>query len=64
MVRDPNGNRVCKRIARAGNSWAVNVWSGGWYGFATNLRRYYYATREQARMADISDGIGTRGRVA
>ena len=52
----------------ADGSWGVTVWfgppwrdtSGNWT--AQTVRRYYYRTRAQARLADISDNIGTCGR--
>ena len=61
MTTDSNGNRVFKNLRREGNVWGVNVWFGS--GCVTNVRRYYYATREAAQKADISDEIGTDGRV-
>lgn len=41
--------------------WGVNVWLG--VGSATNVLRYYYTTRAQARKADISDYIWGDARV-
>lgn len=43
--------------------WA-DVWFGGLNGVKTNHRQYCYSTRKAAQAADISDNIGTNGRVA
>jgi hypothetical protein len=57
-VRDQNGNRLTQNIKREETSkgllWGVTVWFGGWNGLGTNVRRYYYKTRKEARNADIS----------
>lgn len=52
--------RVRKTIA---STWSVTVWFGH-RDNPTNVMRYEYATRKQARAGDISDGIGKNGRVA
>ena len=56
--------RWVRVTGEAVEAWGSNVWWGGLYGSATNVGRYYYATRAQARESDISDEIGKRGRVA
>lgn len=68
MVRDQNGNALSAdvRWKLIGDlaCWGVTVWFGGAMGPATEVRRYYYRTREQARRGSIGDSIGQRGRVA
>ncbi len=64
MVRDQNGNRLTASVEREGAGWGATVWFGGQNGLGTNVRRYIYQTRDQARDADISDDIGRRGRIA
>tara|TARA_R100000808_G_scaffold13927_1_gene33373 strand:- start:4919 stop:5110 length:192 start_codon:yes stop_codon:yes gene_type:complete len=62
MTRDQDGNPVHKNIepdTRTG--WRVTVWFGT--DPATDIRRYVYLTRAQARRADISDDIGIHGRI-
>ena len=55
-------HRVCKDVRREGpGRWSVNVWWGS--GYVTDVRRYYYRTREHARHADISHNIGKNGRI-
>ena len=56
-IRDQNGNAVFRRIRlEEDGTWACNVWWGGLLnGFATNLMRYHYRTRREARDACISD---------
>jgi hypothetical protein len=70
MTRDQDGNPVHKNIEPytmdAGNmavrtGWRVTVWLGT--DPATDIRRYVYLTRAQARRADISDDIGIHGRI-
>jgi hypothetical protein len=70
MTRDQNGRPIRKNIAResaprgdAPIAWGVTVWFGGWNGLGTDVRRYFYRTRDEARKADISDRLGQRGRV-
>jgi len=63
-IHDSNGNRITRSIAREGDGWGVTVWFGGLNGLATDVRRYVYATREQARRASISDAVGRDGRIA
>lgn len=63
-TRDSNGTPVSASIIRSRDGWAARVWFGGLNGLATDVRTYTYRTREQARRADISDGIGQRGRIA
>jgi len=59
MSTDQNGNRLSKDVRREPDgTWGVTVWFGT---PATNVRRYYYRTREQARQGDISDGPGQNG---
>ena len=54
MIRDQNGDPIKRNVKRSSNGlWGCNVWSGRYP--PTNLRRYFYKTREQARAADISD---------
>ena len=64
IPRDSNGNRLTRDIRREGAGWGVNVWFGGWNGLGTNLRRYVYRTKRQAQNGDISDGVGSSGRIA
>jgi hypothetical protein len=69
MTRDQNGNLITRNVRKAKTpagkpAWAVNVWWGGAYGPATNLRVYFYRQREDARRGDISDDIGKHGRIA
>jgi len=63
-VRDTNGKLIHRSVKRERNGWGVNVWFGGATGPATEIRRYVYRTREQARNADISHDIGSHGRIA
>ena len=63
-IKDSNGTAVTSSIRREALGWGVNVWAGGLNGLATDVRRYTYATREQARRADISDAPGRNGRIA
>lgn len=56
MDYDQNLRPIKRDVRRWGGVWGVWVWSGS--GFVTNLRRYYYRTRAQARMADIADVPG------
>jgi len=64
MIRDPNGNPLHSNVRREGDGWGVTVWFGGFNGLGTNVRRYVYRTRAQARDGDISDSVGDRGRIA
>ncbi len=66
MSRDQNGNMVTRSVRREDDGWTVTVWFGGHpapHSVATNVRRYVYRTREQARDGDIGDPIGVRGRI-
>ena len=63
-TRDGNGARVFRNVAREGGGWGATVWMGGYNGLATDVRRYVYRTRQQARFADISDTSGRCGRIA
>lgn len=68
IIRDQNGNRLTRDVRLetlkdGSEAWGVNVWWGGLYGFATDVRRYYYETRAQARRGDISDSPGQNGCV-
>ena len=55
-IRDQNGRVVRKDIKKhPEGGWEVNVWFGGFNGFATDITRLVYSTREGARQADISD---------
>ena len=57
MLRDQNGRPLVRNIKQESDgSWGCNVWVGR--NPPTNLRRYFYGTREQARDADISDTPG------
>jgi hypothetical protein len=51
---DQNGNKLFRDIRKEGDKWGVNVWAGTWPTMTT-VSRYYYATRAEARNADISD---------
>lgn len=65
IIRDANGKKIAKNIRREANgTYSCQVWFGGGNGLATTVRTYRYATRAQARAGDISDDIGSRGRVA
>ena len=63
---DQNHNPVHRNVERGPEGWGVTVYFGSsqWGGVVTNVRRYYYETRQQARDGDIGDDIGQRGRVA
>lgn len=68
MIRDQNGNQVTRSITQERVDgrvlWGVTVWfGGGWNGMCTDVQRYYYATRRQARNADIAHSPGQYGRV-
>jgi len=55
---DQNGNPVYKDVRQnpINGLWYTNVWSGGGYGEpVSNIRRYGYGTRAQAREGNISD---------
>jgi hypothetical protein len=66
MIRDSNGTPLNRNVRREANGyWYVTVWFGGVNGMGTDVRRYGYRTREQARNGDISDDFGARtGRIA
>ncbi len=66
MTHDQNGTPIHRSVRREPDgTWSANVWFGGGLGgVATNVARYRYLTRAQARDADISDDIGQRGRAA
>ena len=62
-TRDQNGKRITKSVHQdVDGMWWVKVWSGN--KNVTNVREYGYRTRKQARNGDISDGIGTTGRIS
>jgi hypothetical protein len=64
VVKDRNGRRICQRILHnPDGSWDVTVWLGGANGFASEVRRYTYKTREQARRSDITHQLGQHGRI-
>lgn len=68
-ITDPNGRTLRRDVRRetlpgGRAAWGVSVWFGGAGGVATTVRRHYYASREQARAGDISDDVGSRGRVS
>jgi len=61
-MKDQNGHEITKNVRREDDgTWGANVWFGSYP--PTNLRRYFYQTRDQARDADISDEPGKRGCV-
>ena len=62
ITRDQNGNPVHQDIRREVDGWHVTVWFGSYP--ATNIRRYVYETRAQARKADISHTPGRFGCIA
>lgn len=66
MTSECNGQRLTPAIRQeADGTWGVTVWFGGLNNFGTNVRRYRYATRAQARSANISHTPGdSSGRVA
>ena len=51
---DQNGNKLYRRVRLEHGYWGANVWIG--WNRAFNLRRFYYATRDEARNADITKG--------
>lgn len=54
-TKDANGRRLARDVGREPDGlWGVNVWAGRAY--VTDVRRYVYRTRAEARKADISDG--------
>jgi len=55
---------IAKDIRREDRGWGVTVVFGARDNHPTDARRYYYRTRQTARLADISDDIGTDGRSA
>lgn len=64
-IKDSNGRPVTPSVSHDADGWGVTVWMGGRNGLATDVRRYYYATRAQARAASISDAPGdASGRIA
>lgn len=65
IVRDQNGKQLSRNIVRDGDGyWGVNVWFGGLNGLATDVRRYRYRTRNQARAATVADAPGdASGRI-
>ena len=61
-VYGSNQQVVTRDVRReADGTWGVNVWSGSQY--VTDVRRYFYSTRDAARKGDISDAPGRHGRV-
>ena len=66
MLHDQNGKRITQKVCReADGTWGATVWSGGLLSeCVTSVRRYHYATRREARDADISDDIGKSGRIS
>lgn len=61
-VIDQNGKAVTQSIRREQDgTWGATVWFG--CNPATDIRRYYYRTRQAARKSDISDDIGKYDRV-
>jgi len=68
-ITDQNGRALRRDVRRetlpgGRTAWGATVSFGGAGGMATNVRRYHYATLEQASAADISDDVGRRGRVS
>ena len=65
MAYDQNGNRLRRDVRKEGDGWGVTVWFGGAYrgSIATNVARYIYRTREQARDGDIAHSVGRHGRI-
>ena len=59
--KNQNGVPVYAGIRRERGGWGATVTMG--WPFASTVRRYVYATRAQARKADISDAPGKRGRI-
>jgi nucleoside diphosphate kinase len=55
MTHDQNGNPIHRDIRQSSidGLWYTTVWSGSHY--VTNVRRYGYRTRAEARDGDISD---------
>lgn len=63
-VTDVNGRPVYMDIQpEKDGTWSRNVWSGGVNGLVTDVRRYRYITRKEARNGNISDVVGRNGRV-
>jgi len=66
MIVDQHGRRVTRSVKRESEGWGVTCWWGGGYpgSIATNIERRVYRTRDQARVADISElGAGLMSRV-
>jgi hypothetical protein len=64
IVKDRNGEVVRPRVEKnPDGGWDVTVWLGGANGFASEVRRYTYKTREQARRSDITHKLGQHGRI-
>jgi hypothetical protein len=63
-VRDSNGNVLRTNVRRESEGWGATVWFGGLNGLGTNVRRYIYRTRAEARAACLSDVPGHSGRIA
>ena len=55
---------VSRDVRRVPDGWRATVVFGDRGNYPATIREYIYATREQARQGDISDGIGSRGRIA
>ena len=63
MTTDSNGTTVTKDIRKEPDgTWGRTVWFGSHN--VTTVRRYFYSSRQTARAGDISDEIGTAGRVS
>lgn len=56
--------KTTKRVRKTiSGTWSRTVWFGH-PNNPTNVMRYEYATRKEARAGDISDSIGKNGRVS
>lgn len=60
--KDQNGRPLHRDICREADGWLITVWFGR--NPATDVRRYVYETRAQARQADISHVPGRHGCIA
>lgn len=60
--RDSNGDKVRTSVVRCDDgTWSAMVYWG--CHNVTDVREQRYDTREAARAADLSDGIGRNGRL-
>jgi hypothetical protein len=53
-----------EQLADGRAAWGVNVWPRGTQEPPSEVRRYYYKKRDEARRGNIEDVVGERGRIA